>query len=276
MTDRDRDLRLAVVIPTLNEESSLGATLASLRAQGDDVARIVVADGGSRDGTVALADEHGACVVVVPRQGRGCQIAAAVGHLDEEIIVVIHADMTLPPGALASVRERLVSDPACPGGCLGHRFDSPRLIYRLIELWDRWRARLGHSYGDQAQFFRRDLIAREGGFPELSIMEDVELSRRLRRLGRPVYLDRPAVVSPRRFERLGWWGTVRRNLRIRILYGLSGTRACRALYENYYGNAGGRGETVADSPMPEEQPVTDSSVAKVINSVTGWGPWRAG
>jgi len=254
MTPRDRDLRLAVVIPTLNEKSSLGETLASLAAQANEVARIVVADGGSRDGTIALANEYGADVVVVPHRGRGSQIAAAVGQLDEEIVVVVHADMTLPPGVLASVRGRLASDPACPGGCLGHRFDSPRRIYRLIELWDRVRARLGHSYGDQAQFFRRDLIAKDGGFPALSIMEDVELSRRLRRLGRPVYLDRPVVVSARRFERLGWWGTVRRNFRIRTTYGLSGTRACRALYENYYGDASGPRDALADSPVREEQP----------------------
>jgi rSAM/selenodomain-associated transferase 2 len=238
--------RLAIVIPTLDEEALLAATLDSLAAQRNEAAQVVVADGGSTDRTAWLAQSWGAGVVVVPRRGRGCQIATALRQIEEEVVLILHADMILPAGALALLRERLAKDRACPGGCFGHRFDSPRLIYRLIEQCDRLRARRGMSYGDQAQFFRRDLLESRGGFPDQPIMEDVELSRRLALLGRPAYLDLPVVVSPRRFERLGWRRTVLGNLGLRLAYRYFGPRACEAIYQRYYGDSGRGGELVTE------------------------------
>jgi rSAM/selenodomain-associated transferase 2 len=231
------ELRLAAVIPTLNEVAGLAKTLYSVVNQGDEMARVLVADGGSTDGTQALAEQCGANMFVSPRRGRGCQIAAAVSQLQEEIVLVVHADMVLPAGALNRVRKWLAEHPACPGGCLGHRFDSPRPFFRLVEWWDRRRAKAGVSYGDQAQFFRRDLLDRQGGFPDQPIMEDVELCRRLRRLGSPAYLDYPVVVSARRFERLGCWQTVLVNLGLRLAYRCGGLRASRAIYRHYYRNS---------------------------------------
>ena len=114
-------LRVAVVIPTLNEEAFLPATLDSLAVQSEPAARIVVADGGSTDDTAVLAQKCGAQVGIAPKTGRGCQIASALKQIDEEIVLVVHADMIVPPEALARIRERLADDPACPGGCLGHR-----------------------------------------------------------------------------------------------------------------------------------------------------------
>lgn len=232
------ELRLAVVIPTLNEEARLAITLRSVRDQGDDVAQVLVADGGSTDGTQSVAERYGAKVIVSPRRGRGCQIAAAVKQLQEEIVLVVHADMSLPAGALALVRKWLADHPACPGGSLGHRFDSPKPFLRLVEWWDRRRARRGTSYGDQAQFFRRGLLERRGGFPDQPIMEDVELCRRLARLGGMAYLDCPVIVSARRFERLGCWRTVLGNLCLRLAYRCGGLQACRTIYRHYYGDLG--------------------------------------
>ena len=101
LTNRADELRMAVVIPTLDEEARLATTLRSIRDQGDEADQIFVADGGSTDGTQALAEKYGAKVIVSPRRGRGCQIAAAVAQLQEEIVLVVHADMTVPAGALA-------------------------------------------------------------------------------------------------------------------------------------------------------------------------------
>lgn len=227
-------LRLAVVIPALNEEQSLPTTLESLRAQTEPADRLIVADGGSRDNTVVVAERHGAAVVIVPGRGRGGQIAAATTQLDEDAVLVAHADMVFPPEALAAVRRALTRDPACPGGCLGHRFDRRRFVYWFIELWDQWRAARGISYGDQAQFFRRELLVQAGGFPDQPIMEDLELSHRLRRLGEPVYLNLPVTVSARRFEQLGHWQTVRMNLQLRRAYRRAGLAACQEFYERYY------------------------------------------
>jgi rSAM/selenodomain-associated transferase 2 len=233
-------LRIAVVIPTLNEQAALPATLDSLAAQSEPATKIVVADGGSTDETTVLAQKRGAVVIIAPKKGRGCQIAAALKQVDDEIVLVVHADMIVPPGAIAKIRKRLAEDAACPGGCLGHQLDNPRRIYRWIEWWDRCRARRGMSYGDQGQFFRRELLEKHGGFPDQPIMEDVELSRRLRRLGRLAYLDCPVIVSARRFERSGLWRVILRNWLFRLTYRCAGSSACAAIYQRYYPDNGHR------------------------------------
>jgi rSAM/selenodomain-associated transferase 2 len=230
----NKSLRVAVVIPTLNEEAALPATLDSLAIQIEPATRIVVADGVSTDETTILAQKRGAQVITAPQKGRGCQIAAALKQIDEEIVLVVHADMIVPADALAKIRKRLTEDAACPGGCLGHHFNNPRRIYRCIEWCDHRRARRGMSYGDQGQFFRRELLVRHGGFPDQPIMEDVELSRRLRRLGRPAYLDCPVMVSARRFEQLGPRRVFFRNWLFRMAYRWGGPRVSARIYKEYY------------------------------------------
>ncbi len=242
--ERRPHLSLAVIIPALNEEHALPFTLRSLQKQSEPAERVIVVDGGSCDGTVAVARQYGADVLSVSNRGRGGQIAAGFEGAMEVAILVAHADMTFPPAALATVRAVLQDDPTCPGGCLGHRFDSPAIVYALIAVCDAWRARRGESYGDQAQFFRRDMLARAGGFPDQPIMEDVELSRRLRLLGRPRYLDIPVTVSARRFESLGWWRVLWRNWCFRRAYGRGGLAACQRIYENYYGRGNAPGATI--------------------------------
>ena len=225
---------MAVVIPTLNEEKALPGLLASLHGQSKPAEHIIVADGGSTDRTISKARQGRAEVVVAPGRGRGGQVAAAVAQVTEEIVFVAHADMILPPLALETVRRSLAEYPHCPGGCLGHRFDQSSLVLRVIEWWDRQRARRGTSYGDQAQFFRRELLQAAGGFPDQPIMEDVELSRRLRSLGVPIYLDLPVTVSARRFLGMRWWRVVWINGMLRRRYRREGLAACAELYERYY------------------------------------------
>jgi rSAM/selenodomain-associated transferase 2 len=244
--------RVAVVIPTLNEVETLAGTLESLIGQNEPATRIVVADGGSIDGTAKLAEKHGTQVIKASKKGRGCQIAAALRQIDEEVVLIIHADMIVPPDALAKIRKRMTEDADCPGGCLGHRFDHPHPMYRRIEWWDRRRARRGMSYGDQGQFFRRELLERNGGFPDQPIMEDVELSRRLSRLGRPAYLDCPVSVSARRFERIGRLRVVLRNFLVRIAYRCGGPRACSAIYRQYYGDSGNSQHTILEPARGNE------------------------
>src|SRR5262249_47355997 len=152
----------------------------------------------------------------------------------EEIIVVAHADMIFPPAAFGTIRDFLTRHTACPGGCLGHRFDSPKRVFRAIEWLDRRRAIRGRSYGDQAQFFRRDTLELAGAFPDLPLMEDVELARRLRRLGRPASLDLPATVSARRYEQLGWPRVMFANWRFRRAYERSGPEVCWSIFRRYY------------------------------------------
>jgi glycosyltransferase involved in cell wall biosynthesis len=234
MNQCDSETRIAVIIPTLDEEATLGKTLESIMPQTLDGDHVIVADGGSTDGTLDLARQGGATVVSVDCRGRGTQIAAVLGDIDAGVILIVHADMVVPTDALAAIRQRLHDHSDCPGGCLGHRFDSSTCLLRWTEWWDERRARRGMSYGDQAQFFRREMLEAQGGFPDQPIMEDVELSRRLRRLGPPAYLDLPALVSARRFGRLGWCRTILANFLLRLVYKLCGLRACETLYRRYY------------------------------------------
>ena len=167
--------------------------------------------------------------------GRGTQIAAALEKLTQGVVLIVHADMALSASSLAEIRWASHDLPRCSGGCLGHRFESTSRLMRLTEWWDERRARGGMSYGDQGQFFRREWLEAQGGFPAQQIMEDLELSRKLKQHGEPVYLDCPAIVSPRRFERLGWCRTVAVNFILRVIYRVLGLRMCEAVYRFYYG-----------------------------------------
>ena len=226
-------MSLAVVIPALNEEAVLPGLFDSLKRQSVPAEHVVVADGGSADGTAEVGRRHGAAVVLVRGRGRGGQIAAALSNVSQEVVLVAHADMRLPEDALAAIRTWLADHPECPGGCLGHRFDRRTPVLRLVEWFDARRARRGEPYGDQGQFFRWDLLRPVGGFPDQPIMEDIELSRRLRSLGRPAYLDVPVTVSARRFERLGWARVLWSNWLLRRRYRREGLAACPDIHARY-------------------------------------------
>lgn len=227
-------LTLAVILPVRNEALHLDRTLASLAAQSVPAERLIVVDGGSDDDTVVRARRSGAEILLHKVGGRGGQIAAGMAEVTEDVVLIGHGDMVFPPAALACVREYLTAHPACPGGCLGHRFDSPRWRYRLMEWWDRRRGQRGESYGDQGQFFCRTALELCGGFPDQPIMEDVELVQRLRHHGPLVYLEVPVIVSPRRFESRGWIRVAWENWRFRDAYRRHGLDACRMIFERYY------------------------------------------
>lgn len=235
-TSRDSPLTLAVIVPTWQEAQMLPALLASLQEQTMPAERIVVADGGSTDGTAEIAARVGAQLILCPQRGRGCQIAYALEHCCEDVILIAHADMLFPPIALQRLRQHLQTHPACAGGCLGHRFDRDSLPYRLIAWADQRRARRGLAYGDQAQFFRRNVLPRIGGFPPWPLFEDVALSLRLQQAGPVVYLDVPVTVSVRRFQRRGLLGTLWHNWRLRRRFWRHGEAALTDLYRQYYGD----------------------------------------
>jgi glycosyltransferase involved in cell wall biosynthesis len=233
-------MSLAVIIPALNEEAALPGLFASLARQSAPADRIVLSDGGSADATVEAARRHGAAVVHAPGRGRGGQVAAALEEVGEEVVLIAHADMRLPEGALEAVRSWMAGNRECPGGCLGHRFDRRTVLLRLVEWFDARRAGRGESYGDQGQFFRRELLLSAGGFPDQPILEDIEVSRRLRDLGAPAYLNVPVTVSARRFERVGWARVLWRNWLLRRRYRRDGLAACRDIHRGYYGKSASR------------------------------------
>ncbi len=196
---------VTALVPALNEEPTIGRTLRRLASMGR-VQEIRVADGGSIDATAAIARDAGAAVVSAP-PGRGGQIAAAASGATGDVLWVVHADSVPLPDAAERILRALNENPQAAGGAFGMAFEGSIPTARLIARLNNARAFLtGISFGDQGQFVRRAALERLGGLPDLRLMEDVELSLRLKRLGRPLYLGRGMVVSGRRWKRGTVWG----------------------------------------------------------------------
>jgi rSAM/selenodomain-associated transferase 2 len=194
-------VRLAVVIPVLDEARRIGDRLHELAAM-EGVDEVVVADGGSRDETVALAARFAGVRIVHAERGRGPQMNAGAAATSADVLLFLHADVTLPPDAARWVAHAL-AEPDVVAGAFRIRTvvddDGPAWLRRLVRVADV-RSRVTRlPYGDQAIFVRRDAFARAGGFPPQPLMEDVELARRLWRVGRLVTVPAEVRVSGRRF-----------------------------------------------------------------------------
>jgi rSAM/selenodomain-associated transferase 2 len=199
-------MAVSVIIPTLNEAACLPAALRALSAEGP--AEVLVVDGGSTDGT---CDRVGSAARLLhaPR-GRAAQMNAGAAEARGDVLLFLHADCTLEPGALRAA-EVCLARPGVAAGCFHMTVQGPRMVYKLLGACATARVRLtGLVYGDQGLFVRRAVFARAGGFPSLGLMEDVFLSKALRRLGRVVVAPRRIYVSARRWQRRG---VVRQTLR---------------------------------------------------------------
>jgi len=204
---------LSIVIPTLDEEAVLGATLESALPHADEM---IVSDGGSVDRTRAIARGLGVEPIVGP-PGRGGQIRRGTDRASGDVILILHADTLLPAAAGERVREA-VAGGAVGGGFLV-RFEGGPATYRLGERFVNWRTRVGRSpLGDQGQFTSREALERLGGFRDWPILEDVDFIRRLRRLGRIAVIPEPVRTSSRRFTARGGLRTVAVNWLIFGLY----------------------------------------------------------
>lgn len=202
------------MIPSLNAARSIGPAIASVR--GWPVAEVVVADGGSVDGTPQAAAASGATVLGAPR-GRGTQLGAGCTAARGPWLLLLHADTTLDGRWRESVAEHMLARPESAGY---FRFalasEDPRA--RALERAVAWRCRaLALPYGDQGLLIHRDLLARVGGVRSLPLMEDVSLVRRLGRR-RLAELDAVATTSAERWEQDGWRRRSLRNLACLTLY----------------------------------------------------------
>jgi rSAM/selenodomain-associated transferase 2 len=192
---------IAVIVPALDEEQALPGFLEDLLARRGRF-RVVVAEGGSVDGTLAAAGAFPWVTTIRAPRGRGAQMnAGARAAGGAEILLFVHADSRLPPDAFAAI-HRVLADPAVVAGSFCLAFDRADPWLRLYARASRVNHPL-FTYGDQGLFLRREVFDRVGGFPEIPLMEDVEIQRRLRKLGRFVKIRRPIVTSARRFLRRG-------------------------------------------------------------------------
>lgn len=197
---------LAVVIPTLNAAQTLAATLQALGR----VAAVAVADGGSSDGTRAIAESLGARVVP-SRRGRGTQIAAGIAATTQPWLLLLHADTRLRSGWRAAAEAHMNAAPD-QAGWFRFALDSPDPRARRLERLVAWRCRaLALPYGDQGLLIHRGLLGTAGGVRDLPLMEDVDLIRRLGR-HRLTALPATALTAADKWHRDGWYRRSARNL----------------------------------------------------------------
>ena len=210
---------LSIVIPALNEAAGIEAVLQALQPLRARNIELVLADGGSRDRTAALARPWVDAAVDAPR-GRALQMNAGAAQARADVLLFLHADTRLPP--LADVLVLQAVNRRGGGACWG-RFDvriegRPWMLRVVAWLMNR-RSRLsGIATGDQAIFVTREAFEQVGGFPVQPLMEDVEISRRLKRLGRPACLNARVCTSGRRWEQRGVWRTIVLMWRLRWRY----------------------------------------------------------
>jgi rSAM/selenodomain-associated transferase 2 len=230
-------MTVSVIVPTLNEARVLATTLARVRATAPH--QIIVVDGGSSDDTVHVATGLADAVLTAAR-GRATQMNAGAAGASGDVLVFLHADTVVPSTFVAAI-EAACSDAAIVGG----RFDvdlvpSSPLIWLTGWLMNQ-RSRLTRiATGDQAIFVRRETFTALGGFADIPLMEDIDLSRRLTRAGRVACLRERVTTSSRRWRANGVVRTILLMWTLRVLYflGVSPTRLAKA-YRNTRGGPDG-------------------------------------
>jgi rSAM/selenodomain-associated transferase 2 len=204
---------ITVVIPAINEAAVIAMAVGSALRAG--AGQVIVADGGSTDGTRDLASRAGAGRIVLSLPGRGIQLNAGARDAAGEVLLFLHADNELGEHCL----QQICDHPGAVWGAFRQRIASPRVIYRAIEWGNTCRVRWRRvPFGDQAIFVRRSLFEQQGRFAEIPLMEDVEFALRLRRVSQPLLLDGPVTVSARRWERRGPLRQTLRNWSIQCAY----------------------------------------------------------
>lgn len=222
--------RLSIVMPVLDEGERIGAAIdavAPLVARG---AELIVVDGGSRDGTADRARACGAVVLEAPRS-RAAQMNAGAASARGGSLLFLHADTRLPDGADGLIAQALRTH---AWGRFDVRIDGRHPMLRIVAAMMNLRSRLtGIATGDQAMFVTRAAFEQAGRFPQQPLMEDIELSARLRRISRPACLAARATTSGRRWERDGAWRTILLMWRLRFDYWRGAPPA--ELHRRYYG-----------------------------------------
>ena len=216
---------ISVIIPTLNEERTIMATLAHTASLGFD--ELIVVDGGSLDQTPVLVESYrrrtqspaqSPVRLVTAPCGRARQMNEGAKVSGGEILLFLHADAQLPDDAKTMI-DTTLADQRMVGGRFDVRFDRPSMWGTIISRMMNWRSRLSSiATGDQALFVRRPIFEQMGGFADMPLMEDIEFSRRLKRKGATAALTATVTTSFRRWEQHGPLRTILLMWGLRFLY----------------------------------------------------------
>ncbi|MGZ8467177.1 MAG: TIGR04283 family arsenosugar biosynthesis glycosyltransferase [Candidatus Binatia bacterium] len=216
-------MKISVIVPVLNEEKSIAATLQALaHLQPHET---IVVDGGSHDRTAEIAAECGVKVILSER-GRARQMNRGARQASGEVLLFLHADTRLPPTAFSDIAGAM-GDPRYVGGRFDVELDGKHWMLPLVGRLISYRSRLSKvATGDQALFVRRAVFQRMGGFADIPLMEDIAFCRRLKGLGEVACLRSRVVTSARRWEVDGVWRTIFRMWTLKLLY-LTGVSPAR-------------------------------------------------
>lgn len=206
--------KISIIIPILNEAKILEKTLSQLQSE-HEYHELIIVDGGSTDGSIPIAENYGKVLTSV--RGRAKQLNAGAAAATGDILIFLHADIWLEPGALAAVETALSS--GYIGGGFQQKIDGKSILYRMIEVAGNIRGRyLKVFYGDSGIFLTRTDFERIGGFPEVPILEEMEFSKGMRRLGKTTLVNPCIHISARRWETRGIVRTTVNNWVITLLY----------------------------------------------------------
>lgn len=209
------DAKISIIIPAINEAGNIKEAIATIELSKN--IEVIVVDGGSQDDTVAIAQSLGV-KVISSSPGRAAQMNAGAMAASGEILLFLHADTRLPTGFDAMIRTAL-QQPRTVAGAFNLQIDASILSLRWVELGVNVRSRFCQMpYGDQAIFLTKELFQQVGGFPELPIMEDFELMRRLKCIGKIIIIPVPVITSARRWLQKGVFKTTLLNQIIIIAY----------------------------------------------------------
>lgn len=220
---------ISIIIPVLNEERALPATLQHVYSQAGEF-EVIVVDGGSTDSTLDIVNQESRIQLHKAATGRASQMNEGARHATGDWLLFLHADTLLPENALISI-EQLPGDTQAGG--FKHRFSGQAWSLRLISWLHNFRCRCTRIfYGDQAMFVRRKLFTELGMFPDEPILEDLLFSEKLVKVTQPVILNSYVITESRKFESQGIWLSFWRVILILISHGLHLPIPARKFFSN--------------------------------------------
>ena len=263
---------LRIVIPVLNEGAHLAQRLSELQKHKTHGTEIVVVDGGSADESWAIAS-HGADRVVFAPRGRASQMNAGASDTtcsQAHALLFLHADTQLPDNASTLIAQALKQH---DWGRFDVQLDSPSIVLRIVSWTMNFRSRMTSiATGDQAIFVRTSVFQEIGGFPLQALMEDIEISSKLKSVAKPACLREKVLTSARKWEKHGVWQTIFLMWKLRLAYFFG---AKPDMLAKAYGYKTGPQQSYADIAILAKAPVAGLAKTRLIPLLGAAGAGRA-